>query len=331
MSAAEYTPVDVPITDGHGARAASVRGAGRPWGLRLIRATKCIGRLGVAAALLVGRAHAAKIDEEHIFGFTEGTEIGSAGDVDTHIESFGRIGARAGRYATNTTDGVVLFTLTEDFRIAPTFSIDTFSIHAVPGLDNRSKSAIEGPSLELKYRVLDYQTQPFGLTLGATPFYARVDALTGEPVRAQGSSFLISLDRVLLQDGLYGAINAVYALNRTRGGASFVRQDSSFYAASGAITAQVVDGILFGGELRHARAYAGLGLDRYRGSALYAGPNFYVRVSEKAFVSGGLNIRAASWEGHPAARVFASSRPQITGGTADFQRYQFVLRYGQSF
>ena len=116
---------------------------------------------------------ASEINDEYIFGFTQGSEIGHAGEVEIRADSVGRIGVPKGGYTAFSSDVTVLYTLTDSFRVAPIFTVDSFGNRNVPGLENRTGSSAEGPALELKYRLLDHKTDPFGLTLGATPQIAR--------------------------------------------------------------------------------------------------------------------------------------------------------------
>jgi hypothetical protein len=80
-------------------------------------------------------------------------------------------------------------------------------ITGVAGLDNRQQEAFEGMSFEARYRLLDRDHSPFGLTIGAEPHWARVDYTSGEPVANYGSEFSISADKELIENRLYGALN----------------------------------------------------------------------------------------------------------------------------
>ena len=296
--------------------------------------------MGVLCALLVVSAGAAaheskgvaapEINSEYIFGFTRGTEIGEAGNVEIESGSVGRIGARAGSYSAFTSDLAVLYTATDHFRIAPILTVDSFRFRGIPGVDDRANSAVEGPALELKYRFLDYKTAPFGLTLSATPFYAGVEPLTGEPLRQAGSTFVLGVDRALVADRVFGALNVSYGLDRSFSTLAGSATNGSTFGASGALSFQVVPGTTFGGELRYVSAYDGFGLNHAAGNALYAGPTFYSRLGEKAFVSAGLNVRLRGNE------TVASLRAPVDGAAdaaalTGFERYQLVVRVGYEF
>ncbi len=55
----------------------------------------------------------------------------------------------------------------------------------------------------MRYRVLNRERAPFGLTLGADPQWGRVDDLTGEPVDRYGTDFWIIADKELAPDRIF--------------------------------------------------------------------------------------------------------------------------------
>src|SRR5262245_7142141 len=59
------------------------------------------------------------IDREHIFGITEGSDIGDAGETEAEVEPFGRFGKRGGSYAATSTMLTYKYTPIDTFRIAP--------------------------------------------------------------------------------------------------------------------------------------------------------------------------------------------------------------------
>jgi hypothetical protein len=118
-------------------------------------------------------------DTEHMFGLSEGSEIGSKGDRDLEVSSFGRLGKASGRYSAFSTGVSGKFNTGDDFRISPGISISRYDIGGVPGFIDRNGFAFEGANFEMKYRILRRENAPFGLTVGATPFWSRIDPATG--------------------------------------------------------------------------------------------------------------------------------------------------------
>jgi hypothetical protein len=263
----------------------------------------------------------AEIDSEHLFGFTEGTDIGKRGDRELESELAGRFGKQAGRYRAYDAGMEAKFAVFDEFRVAPGVSFYRHEISGVPGLQNGSPSGVEGFHVELKYRALDRERAPFGLTLVAIPRWSRADELTGERVDAFGSEFGALVDKELVHDRLFGALNVRYAPTATRSYATGMWEHDSALQLSGALAARIFPGVFLGGELRYLRSYAGLALDSFTGDALFAGPTFYTRLVGSAWISGGWNVQVAG-------------RDPVNGGRlnlADFERHEVKVRTGFDF
>src|SRR5262245_42935380 len=79
------------------------------------------------------------VDSEHIFGFTEGTDVGHKGEREAELEPFLRFGKRFGDYFASSTALLYKYSFTDNFRIAPTISFPSHSIDNVPGLANTNQ------------------------------------------------------------------------------------------------------------------------------------------------------------------------------------------------
>src|SRR5262249_27997335 len=77
-----------------------------------------------------------QVDTEHLFGFTQGSDIGEAGETELEADSTGRFGKRAGSYNAAGTSLEAKFTLSDSVLIAPTATIAYYDIGQVPGFDD---------------------------------------------------------------------------------------------------------------------------------------------------------------------------------------------------
>src|SRR5262245_34511661 len=116
-----------------------------------------------------------EIDSEHIFGVTEGSDIGDAGEKEAEVEPLGRFGKRSGTYAATTTEVTLKYNPLDNFRFAPVVGLASHNISNVPGLPNADQFRFEGVGVELRYRLLDREKAPVGLTLSALPAFGLVD------------------------------------------------------------------------------------------------------------------------------------------------------------
>jgi hypothetical protein len=261
----------------------------------------------------VGRAEA---DTEHMFGFSEGTDIGEPFQPEGEIETVGRLGKSQGTYSALATTFNLKYPLATWFRVAPGIAFARYEIAGVPTFDDVNQFVFDHAQLEFRWRVLGRESNPVGLTVVATPFYGTVDPATGTPADSFGVQFIAAVDRELVPDRLFATVNLVYGLGRTRTRATGLTEDASQLGLSAAATVRLLPWLYLGGDLRYLRNYDGLGLSGLAGQAVYLGPTFYATLGKGVSLSG-------AWE------------PQVWGQSPDtpssldlatFERHQFKVR-----
>jgi len=260
------------------------------------------------------------LDSEHLFGFTEGSDLGVPGEAELEWETSGRLGRRLGRFRAIDSGLAVKVPLTADFRLAPGI---TFNAHDIgtPGTPVRTTGGFNGGFLETRLRLLDRRTAPFGLTLGIVPAYGTVDGGTGAPARSFGTDVGLLADRELIPGTLVAAVNLGFAVSSTRPAVPGGQALASGFEAAGALSYQVRPGLFAGAEMRYARTYDGPALDRLVGEAVYLGPTLYMTLSPRAWASVAWNVQVAGRAvDEPGARDLSS-----------FDRHQMRLRVGYSF
>jgi hypothetical protein len=277
--------------------------------------------LCVSFVSAVTLAKAAELETTHLFGFTLGSDVNAVGEKEAESEAVGRFGKSAGTYSAISEALGVKFIPFQDFSIEPIVSAARFDVSGVPGLDDRRQFAYEAASLELRYRLLNRERAPFGLTVGFDPSWARVDDTSGAPVDQYGGAFLLIADKELVDKLIFAAFNFIYEPNATRSRVTGDWQHTSELGVSAAITMQVRPGVLIGAEARYMRSFDGLGLDRFTGNALFVGPTFYARFSEKTWMS-------AAW----SAQIAGHAHNEIGSlDLANFERHRALLRFGYNF
>lgn len=261
------------------------------------------------------------IDTEHLFGFTEGSDIGIPGERELESETTGRFGRRGGRFRAIDTSLALKVPLSEWFRIAPGVALARYDITGVPGLTDRTSGNFNGAFLETRFRLLDRASAPFGLTLNVVPSFARVDPGTGFAARTYGSEFGLLADREIIPGQLVAALNLGYGIAALRPRGTNAVVEGSGTEVAIAVAYQIRPGLFLGGEVRYLRAYGGLGLDRFAGHAAYLGPTLYTALSDRAWAS-------FTWSTQVAGRA-----QTVPGGLdlTNFDRHQMRLRVGYSF
>jgi hypothetical protein len=278
------------------------------------------------ALIATGHAESVKIkseevDTEHMFGFTEGSEIGEKGETELMSESTGRFGRVGGSYKQMTNLFEAKYTLTDRFRVSAGATLGYYGISDMAGLNVRDQALVQSISFNARYRVLDHQDAPFALTLSVEPSRSFVEGTSGARADGIGTQFAALADRELVADRLFGAFNLSYELERTRlHGSPDISREATF-GMGAALTTLTGRGIFVGFEARYFRHYEGLPLNNFVGQALYVGPTFYAKLGEHALISAAWNTQA--WG-------------SASGGSGDldlvhFDRHQVRLRFAITY
>jgi len=262
-----------------------------------------------------------KVDTEHIFGFTEGADIGEVGDKEFEKETSARFGKRMGLYAASSTLFDFKYVPVPGVLISPGLLLSYHGISGVPGIDDRQQIAFQGLSFEVKYQLLDRERAPFGVTLFAQPRWTRIDEASGERVSQFGSEFTLALDKEILSERLFGAVNLIYEPEISRSHETGEQERESTLGASAALAAQLLPGFLIGAEMRYLRAHDGLIPGALKGEALFLGPTLYTRLSPDTFMS-------IAWNAQVAGHAFGEAgRLDLT----NFDRNRVRFRLGLEF
>ena len=262
-----------------------------------------------------------EIDTEHMFGFTEGSDIGEAGERELEAETTGRFGKQDGSYNAVATGFQAKYTLSEHLQIGPSATVAYYDIAGVTGLDDRRQGRFQAVSVDVRYRLLDRERAPFGLTFIIVPRWGFADDISSASARQYGAEFLIAADRELVHDRIFAAFNLRYAPDVTHVyGADQTARESTF-GVDLALAGQVSPGLFLGAEARFLQHYEGVGLNHFAGQAVYVGPTLYTQLGGSWFISVAWNVQAAGG---------AAGIPGALDVT-NFERYQARLQMGVSF
>ncbi|GJD30031.1 hypothetical protein PMNALOAF_1274 [Methylobacterium adhaesivum] len=260
------------------------------------------------------------IDSEHLFGFTEGSDLGVPGEAELEWETSGRLGKRLRRFVAIDSGLALKVPLTSDFRLAPGITLNAYDV-STPGTPTRLSGGIAGAFLETRLRFIDRRTGPFGLTLNIVPGYSDVDSGSGVGARSFGTEVGLLADYELIPGKLVAALNASFAFASTRLNSGDERVLGSGTELAAAIAYQLRAGLFVGGEVRYARTYEGLTLDQFVGQAVYLGPTIYMSLSPHAWASFTWSVQLAGKAvGEPGSLDLTS-----------FDRHQMRLRVGYNF
>jgi hypothetical protein len=275
----------------------------------------------LCVVLQPGLGRAEGIDTEHIYAFMIGTDVGELGEREFQSETAGRFGKQAGTYQAVGQQMELEFVPIKNFRIEIGTTLAAHNIESVPSFVDRTQVNWQGASLDLRYRLLDRETAPFGLTLALESHGNRIDETSAARAQNYGTELTLALERELIPGRAVATLNLGYQPEWTRfAGAPAEEQDSTLAVAFG-VMAQLRPGFLLGGEVRYFRRYDGIGLDELAGQALFVGPTAYFQLSERARLTANWSVQA--W-GRPAGSNAALD-------LVNFERHQAKLVFGVNF
>src|SRR4051794_2299916 len=280
-------------------------------------------RLSILLVLVLvpNLAQAQKIDTEHLFGFTIGSDVGDVGDREIEGSITGRFAKRSGTYAAGASTLSVEFVPIQNLRTELTGVVNAYDISGVSGLLDQRYVGFGGVGADVRYRLLDRATAPFGLAVGAEPHWNRSDDVTGEAVRQYGVDFVAAADWEVIPNRVVAAFNLLYQPQTTRSQLSGTWSQASTAGVAIAAMAQVRPGILVGGEARYLRVYDGLGLDTLAGQGFFVGPTIFFKLSERAWITAAWSTQLA---GHAPATVGSLD-------LVNFERQQARVLFGVEF
>jgi hypothetical protein len=252
------------------------------------------------------------VDTEHIFGFTEGADIGEKGEIELESGFIGRFG-KAGSFAAVQNETAVRYGIADSIRLAVGTLFDYRSIYGVPDLDDYSAFNFAGLTAEARWQVLRRDSSPIGLTLSATPSWRRVDDTSAQPVDSYSVVLTLLADAALIPDTTFAAVNLTGTPASTR--AAGVWQQETPLEASAAVAHAVAPSVFLGGEVRHL-THNREGF--FTGHALFIGPSLFVKMTESTAIKAAWSIQI----------------PDETSGSTDlvnYERHQVLLLLVKNF
>ncbi len=261
-------------------------------------------------ALQPGPGRAEGIDTEHIYAFMIGTDVGDLGEREFQSETTGRFSKQAGAYQAIGQQFELEFVPIKNFRIEVGTTLAAHNIDSVPDFVDRTQVNWQGASLDLRYRFLDRETAPFGLTLALESHGNRIDETTARPrAKLRNRTDTGARTRGDSEPSAVATLNLGYQPEWTR---FAERPDRGAGVHARGRVRRHGDkcgrDFLFGGEVRYFRKYDGIGLDELAGQALFVGPTAYFQLSERARLTANWSVQAwgrpAGIERHARSRQF---------------------------
>lgn len=274
--------------------------------------------------MTLARAEEKKSDEietEHLFSFNRGTDVDNVGSKEIEAGLDGRFEKRTGTYTVLSPSLGYEFVPVENLRLELEATSAFFDISNVSGLEDRKRGAFESVSLEIRYRLLDREKAPIGLTVMAEPKFGRADETSGAPVDLYGIEFGVFADKELIPKRLVGVVNLRYEPEAVRSRPADEWERESTLTASTGLMYRLKPDTFLGAELRYLRKYEAAALDNFAGHALFIGPAAYTKLADHWWMSAGASFQVAGR---------AVDDPRALDLT-NFERFETKLRLGYEF
>lgn len=285
-----------------------------------MRTVKLMSAIAPITALLGDVAHAeqGEIDTDHLFAFSQGTDIGPPGTTEFETGAAARFGKRDGSYMAYEQEFEFGYIPVDNLHLFAGASVNRFDISNVPGLEDRKRTSFGELSLHARYRLIDRGRGPFGLAMQLEGGRAAADELSGEKASSYGGAVSVLADKVFVEDLLVSVINVSYGRESTR--VSDETERGSSLEISGAVLARLAPNFFLGVGAQHIWQYKGLGLDRFAGQATFFGPNLCWKPGRAWIIAG--------WSPQISGRARGSSRPL---DLTNFERNIATLSIGFGF
>ena len=172
-----------------------------------------------------------EVDTEHIFGFSDGSDIGEKGEREIENITIGSFG-KSGSYNQFETETSVRATVTDRLRLSIGTLTDAYAIQDVPGLNNRHAFTFGGLIGEARYNIVDNRTTPYGLSVSFNPSFRQFDPLSGARFTSYTLPVSLLFDKGFLDQKLFVGVNVVYAPTLQPAFFGAPINDVSFFAAA---------------------------------------------------------------------------------------------------
>jgi len=255
---------------------------------------------------------AAAVDTEHIFGFTEGSDIGEKGEKEVDHSSYFFIG-KPGSFVAILNETDFRYGIDNGFRASFNLLTDYHGSYNSPGISDREVFAFSGLSSELDWALVEREKAPFGLTLSFIPQWRRLDDTSGARQESFGFPIQLLADVTLSPNKWFAAANLIYSPNFEHSNERWTI--SQPVEISSATSFAISPEIFIGGEIRHLTQNQG---GFFAEHALFVGPSFYLKLAENT------NVKLA-W----SAQIPDETTQRLD--LVNYERHQVRLQFATGF
>ncbi len=227
-----------------------------------------------------------------VFGFTVGSDVTDVGAWGGTLTGNGNFTARGQRLTGVTGVAQVATGLFRCFEVGPYVYLNGTTAKDKFGFSGNS--SFYGGGVEFKYKFLGRDVHGVGATLDLD-LSGNGNRFSGLLGAGSDSAFNLAarlfLDRELVKDKLYGAINLEHI--STYSSRTGVLVDASQFNIRAALSAKVLPNFFVGAEAWYSRSYLGAGYGTYLGDGFFVGPNALWAINDKWTLNAAYQVQVA--------------------------------------
>jgi hypothetical protein len=238
-----------------------------------------------------------RVETENMFGFTEGSDTGEAGERELTTETLWRKRRMLTPYSAMLGKLNFEYSARDDVKLGVAASYDRYRFPAGPSFDLEGDSALlphwsaaVGLSGELKYRLLERGSSPVGLAISFEPEWRRVVSGRGLGISLVQFQTKFMADAALVPERVFIAANASWEPQVTWMNSGETTRDTNI-ELSAAVSARLFEGLFVGGEVRYLASFEGLSFKTPPDYGFFVGPTLYAKISERVYVAAAWSIR----------------------------------------
>ncbi|WP_146167431.1 hypothetical protein [Phreatobacter oligotrophus] len=130
------------------------------------------------------RSRASDVDSEHAFGQTTGADTEEPGAFVPHLVIPSRLGRRSGSFSVTSPSLELKYGLVENFSTSFSFRGIASNVHNVSAIGDTRGLFATGFGIQGRYRFLDRERAPFGMTLQVSASTDQRNMVAGERGRS---------------------------------------------------------------------------------------------------------------------------------------------------
>lgn len=266
------------------------------------------------------RQRAGEVDTEHLFGQTTGSDTEEPRAFVPHLVLPLGIGRMGGTYVVGSPTLELKYGVVENFSASLSLRGLAAQVRGVPGMDNVSALGPTGVGLQGRFRLMNREMSPFGMTLQIGGSTDSRNTTTGGRGRQEQGEIRLAFDIEPVFDRWLAGANVFFGSGRQFDGGLNRWSVASTLGFGAAVSFRAGRNLWLGTEAIYVRAFSGSTLGQLEGQALFLGPTLYATFGE-------------AWASLSFTTQVAGRATAVPGALdmANFSRHQAQFVIGRKF